>query len=172
MLKNKKLIKNYVLLFLIFVLVFFAVLYISKWYSVYRDYKLEIPVIRDTLSYEITAQDLDHYIMENPNTVVYMCTASSNSCRTFEKEFKKYVEKENLQNKIVYLNLSNSDVDTFVSDFNNKYNYKIKLTENYPALVEFTDGRVTGLIEGNEKEELTVSKVDDFITINHIKSDE
>ncbi len=160
--------KNYLILACICLFTVLLVLYICKWYQVYADYQKETPVIRGTLSYEITDAELDHYIMENPSCVVYMCTARSDRCRSFEKDFKRLIEKDNLQNNIIYLNLSDTDINRFVSEFNEKYHYKVKLTENYPALVEFTDGKITAFIEGNAQDNLTITKVSQFIDLHHI----
>lgn len=165
---EKKTLKNYLILALIFLVVILLVWYICRWYRVYAEYERQTPVIRETLSYEITVDDFEHYILENPSSVVYMCTAEEEKCRSFEKEFKKLVVQENLQDSIIYLNLSDTDVDSFITDFNNKYKYKIKLTNNYPLLVEFTDGKVTGLIEGENNKTLTISKTKQFIEIHKI----
>lgn len=160
--------KNYFILSLIVLCTIFIVWYVCRWYQVYSDYEMQTPVIRDTLSYEISYPEFDHYIMENPNCVIYMCTASDLNCRSFEKDFKKYVVKNNLQNDIIYLNLSDADKDGFVDKFNNSYKYKIKLTNNYPALVEFTEGNITGIVQGTDSKELTVTKVSQFIDLHHI----
>ena len=62
---NKKIVKNYFILALIFLAVVLLVWYICKWYTVCNDYKKEIPVIRGTLNYEITESDFEHYILES-----------------------------------------------------------------------------------------------------------
>ncbi len=170
--KNKKSIKNYIILIIIFGLTILLVWYISRWYQVYSDYQKETPVIRGTLNYEITGIDFDHYIMENPSSIIYMCTSSDDNCRYFEKDFKKFIVKNNLQDSIIYLNLSNTDIDKFITNFNNNYTYKVKLTKNYPALVEFSDGKITGLIEGEENKKLSITKVSQFIELHHITKDE
>lgn len=165
--------KNYLILAAIFILTILLVLYISKWYQVYSDYQKETPVIRGTLSYEITNAELDHYIMENPSCVVYMCTASSDNCRNFEKDFKKLIEKKDLQDSILYLNLSDiEDMNTFVNEFNDKYDYKVKLTGNYPALIEFNEGKITAFIEGSKNNSLTITKASQFIDLHHIGEEE
>ena len=97
-----------------------------------------------------------------------MCTASDYKCRNFEKGFKKVVLKKELQNSIVYLNLSNIDRESFLNEFNNKYNYKYKLTSNYPAIVMFEDGKVINLVQGNDKDALTVEEAKQFIEINKL----
>lgn len=170
--ESKKSLKNYVILGFIFLIVILVVWYINRWYQVYSDYQKETPVIRGVLTHEITLLDLDYYIMENPSSVVYMCTARDDRCRDFEKDFKRLIEKENLQNNIIYLNLSGEDKEEFVNDFNSKYNYKVKLKGNYPVIIEFTDGKITGLIEDSEKSHLTLSKVEQFMEIHHVMKEE
>ena len=44
---------------------------------------------------------IEHYVMENPTTVFYMCTAASEACRDYEKDLKKLVEKDELQSTII-----------------------------------------------------------------------
>lgn len=168
---KKKELKNYFILIGLFLLGVCITLYLCKCYSVYSEYKKEVPVIRDSLL-EITYDDLEHYIMENPSTVIYMCTASDDVCRGFEKDFKKLVEKKELKDTIVYLNLSNLDQDDFVNSFNSKYNYKNKLTTNYPALVIFDEGNVSSMIQGSKSHKLTVSRTKQFLELNNINEGE
>ena len=165
--KERSLFKRYLILAFIFILCMGLVIYLCKWYKVYDDYQKEIPVIRDTLS-EITDVDLEHYILDNPTTVIYMCTASDEVCRGFEKDFKKLVIKKEYTDKIVYLNLSGLDQEKFVEDFNNKYNFKIKLTVDYPAVVMFEDGKITSLLQENDKRDFTISTVKDYLELNMI----
>ena len=165
--KERSLFKRYLILAFIFILCMGLVIYLCKWYKVYDDYQKEIPVIRDTLS-EITDVDLEHYILDNPTTVIYMCTASDEVCRDFEKDFKKLVIKKEYTDKIVYLNLSGLDQEKFVEDFNNKYNFKIKLSVDYPAIVMFEDGKITSLLQENDKRDFTISTVKDYLELNMI----
>lgn len=166
--KEKKIpFKNYVILGALFIFGMALTIYLCNWYKVYDDYQKQIPIIRGTLS-EITTEELDHYVLENPTTVIYMCTASDYVCRNYEKDFKKLVENNNLQDTIIYLNLSNVNISEFVDNFNNSYNYKVKLTSSYPALVIFEEGRVVNLLQGSDEEALTVTKTKQFIDINKI----
>lgn len=159
--------KNYLIIALIFLATIGLTIYLCNCYSVYNEGTKEIPVIRGTLS-EITSEDFEHYILENQSAKVYMCTASNQTCRNFEKDFIKLIKRKNLQDEIVYLNLSNVDQDTFVNNFNTKYNFKIALTTNYPAIVIFEDGKIVSILQGTTDEELTISKTKQFIEINKI----
>jgi hypothetical protein len=159
--------KNYLILAAIIAVCIGLVIYLCVWYHVFDEQKKDIPVIRGTLS-EINSDELDHYVLDNPSTVVYMCTSSSLECRSYEKDFKKLIENKSLQNYIVYLNLSNVDSTTFVNNFNNTYKYRIKLTSSYPALVIFEDGKVTSILEGTNNSKLTIDKTKQFIELNQI----
>lgn len=166
--KEKKIAaKNYIIITLIFAATICLTLYLCSCYNVYNESQKEIPVIRGTLS-EITDSDFEHYIMENQNSNIYMCTASNLKCRNFEKDFKKLLNKKNLQESFIYLNLSNTNQESFIKSFNEKYPYKIALTENYPAIVIFEDGKISNLLQKNKDEELTMSQVKQFIELNKI----
>jgi hypothetical protein len=166
-LPKKNIVNSYIILIVIFIVCMGLVLYFCKWYKVYDEYQKQTPVIRDSL-YEIVNDDLEHFVLENPSTVIYMCTASDNACRSFEKDFKKLIAQEELNDEIVYLNLSDLDQDEFVRNFNEKYNYKIKLTTHYPAFVVFEDGKVVSVLQSSEDETLTTSKVKQFLELNNI----
>ncbi len=163
----KKKVKNYFILILIFVLGIGITLYLSRLYHVYDEYQKQTPVIRGAVS-ELTNEELEHYLLENPTTVLYMCTASDMLCRNFEKDFKKLIEKDNLQEKIVYLNLSDIDQKEFVDSFNEKYPYRNKLTSRYPAIVLFEEGKIINILQGSSKEKLTIKKTEQFIDLNNI----
>lgn len=167
---KKKRFKNYVLLIVVFALSCGFTLYLCKWYEVYNEYKKETPVIRGTLS-EIVYEDLDHYVVDVPSSIVYLCTSNADECRSFEKNFKKYVVKNNLSDSIVYLNLTGVDQESFVNEFNEKYNFKIKLNGKYPAFVSFRDGKVDAILQGTDSKKVTISKVDSFIDMNMNEED-
>ncbi len=165
--KERSLFKRYLILVFVFIVCMGLVIYLCRWYKVYDDYQKEIPVIRDTLS-EITNVDLEHYILDNPTTIIYMCTASDEVCRNFEKDFKKLVIKKEYTDKIVYLNLSGLDQEKFVEEFNEKYKFKIKLSIDYPAIVMFEDGKISALLQESDKRDFTISTVKDFLELNMI----
>lgn len=164
---KQKRIKNYILLVVIFALGIGITMYVCSCYKVYDDYQKQTPIIRGTLS-EITNEEITHYILENPTTVIYMCTSSDDVCRQYEKGLKKLIHNTNLSEYIVYLNLSEINQDEFVEQFNNTYPYKVKLTTSYPAFVVFEDGEIKYILQGNKENPLTISKTKQFIELNHI----
>ena len=168
---QKNYVKNYIMLFILFGCCIFLTLYFCKWYEVYEEYEKETPVIRDSLS-EITSEDLDHYVIDTPSIIIYMCTANDDECRSFEKDFKKYINKNDITDEVTYLNLTGVDKDQFVKDFNEKYNFKIKLNGHYPTFVAFQDGKITSILQGKKDKKITISKVRSFLELNLLEEEE
>ncbi len=168
---QKNYVKNYVILILLFGSCIFLTLYLCKWYEVYKEYEREIPVIRGVL-YEITPEDLEHYVIDNSSAVIYLCTANGEECRSFEKDFKKYVQKNGISEEVVYLNLTGVDQEAFLDDFNRQYPNKHKLNGKYPAFVVFQDGKVSSILQGGKNVKITISKVQNFLEVNLLDEEE
>ena len=160
-------IKNYFILGIIFLVTIFVTLYFCNWYNVYNEYAMETPVIRGTL-FELIPDEIDHYIQENPTAILYFCTSKSLDCRNYEADLKKIVEKKELQDAIVYVNLTDVSLSSFTKTFNHSYPYKISLKNNYPAIVMFEDGKIRAILQGEKKKKLTISKTKQFIELNMI----
>lgn len=159
--KNKITIKSYVQVALLILVTVVIVLYLSSWYASYKKDKLSIPVINGTLS-EIRYEELDPYLKENNGTLyLYMCTSDEDICRNFEKEFIKIIDKKDLYDKILYLNLTNVDnKNDFLKEFNRKYS-KNKKVSAYPIIVKFTNGKVNKII-GNSHG-LTINELKKYL---------
>ena len=165
--KQKKKVKNYIILVFVVLLFVGLVLYLCKWYKVYDEYQKDIPVIRDSLQ-EIVNEDLEHYILDNPSSLIYICTANDENCRDFEKKFKKLIEKDELADEIIYLNVTGIDQDSFVNSFNEKYTKKKKLTTNYPAIVVFDEGKVVSILQAKKDSKVKIDDVKHFIKLNKV----
>ncbi len=141
--KNKT-IKNYFILFGIFIVTFVICFYLFSWIKQYNEVKLGEPIIANTLK-EIKYDNLDNYLKENEVVAVYMCTTYESSCRIFEKKFSTFVKEQSLTDNILYLNLGYKSVENNLLDnLYNKYKneYLIKKITNYPTIVIFNNGKI------------------------------
>ena len=169
--KQKNYFKNYIILGILFVVCIAITLYFCKWYEVYQEYEKEIPVIRDSLI-EINPEDLEHYIADTSSTIIYMCTATDQRCRSFEKDFKKYIHKNEITDEIVYLNLTNVNQKSFTQEFNEKYPNKIKYNGKYPAFVVFQDGKIVSILQESKTKKITISKVENVLELYLLEEEE
>ena len=164
--KNKKLVRNYIITLILFIACFGLVLYLRELYRVNEAEQKKIPVIQGYIS-EIYSDDLEHYIMDNPNGVIYMCIANDENCRTFEREFKKLLKKDEYNDNLAYLNLMDVDQNKFLEEFNSKYIYKVKLSKDYPAFVLFEEGKVKSILQDKSRK-LDIVKVKHFLELSEI----
>ena len=158
--KNKK--KNYITLTIIYVLVIALVLYAASWYQTYKEYQSTIPVLRNTVS-EITTTELNHFVLENPDGVVYMCVANDNNCRSFDTSLKKELLKNGLQTSITYIDLQDiTSKEEYINSILNTYGDGGNIT-NTPLFLAFEDGKIVSSLGTTDTTKLTTIDAIKFI---------
>ncbi len=151
-------VRNYFIYFLVVLFTISLVIYLRSWYRSYLAYQLTIPVI-DGYLHEIKYNELDNYILENPDFVLYMCTSNDKECRDYEREFRKIVRKYNLKDRIIYLNLTdhikNKD-NTLLNinlDISSMMNEEL-FFHSYPSISIFKEKKLHDLIIVNNSSTL------------------
>ena len=159
--KNKK--KNYVTLTIIYVLVIALVLYVASWYQTYNDYKSTIPVLRNTHP-PLNTTELDHYILENSDVVVYMCIANDKECRNLDTSLKKELLKNGLQTNITYIDLQEvTSKKDYIDSIFHTYNNTSTNISGVPLLLAFKDGKIVSYLESTDNMKLTAKDTIKFI---------
>ena len=160
---------HYFQLILIIILTILISLILRNWYVSRINYENNIPILTDILQVQIHADEIYDYIRENENVVIYMGVADDDECRSFEKDFHEIIVRENLQEVITYLNLSNiNNRKDFLKEFNKFYGSDVK---GYPSFVVFADGKVSAVLSVEIGDELKIEKVQQFLKQNKIASD-
>ena len=127
-------VKNYVYLGLIFLGTVLILYYVYLWYRTYKQDELNKSIMSDYLTV-IHYNEIDNYIAENGNAVVYVSKMGDEQINKFEKNFRNTIVDNNLRNAILYLDVSNESVDSYSS--------KLKIDDNLPYVVVYTGGEVT-----------------------------
>lgn len=137
--KNKELLrevpkKNYLYLFLILLGSILFIIYLYTWYEAYNESKMNTTIMDKYLTV-INYNELDNYIIENKDAVIYVSILGNEDINKFERKFKNLISENNLRNEILYLNISNENID--------KATKKLKIDQNFPYLVVYTNGVIT-----------------------------
>ena len=104
---------------------------------------------------QITVEDIDQYILEHPDTILYIKYKDQN-LSLFESDLKRKVEKNNLSDDIVYVLYGSNDISA-ISKILRKYNFNKDIGDNSLILVMINKKIQTyKIISKNEK-------MDDFI---------
>ena len=165
--EKNQLIVRYFILFGILVFSILLMLGARTLYLNDQAYQKTIPILENVL-FEIHPEELDTYIVEDDDALIYVGVPSDDDCRTFEKDFKPYVEENGFQGVITYLNLGTvTDMDQFYRDFNAKYAYKGSLTQ-YPSFIQLKEGKIDSVLTSSET--LDIMEVDQFLRKNGLDS--
>lgn len=157
-------IKNYIKLGIILLISIFALFYLYLWYKTYEENRLNTPIMDNYLSI-INYNELEDYLIENKDTILYLSKLNDNTIRDFEKKFKTIILDNALKNKILYLDLTNE-----LKDNNNQ----IKITNNYivnpdniPLIVIIKNGQVTETYNIKE-DNYDQNKLESFLDQNNL----
>lgn len=154
--------KNYIIVGIIFCLSFTLILLGGKWYKNYREYQLTIPVISGYVN-EVSKQEIDNYLLENNDTMIYIGKSDDNNCRTLEKDLKTFIKKYNLRDQIIYIDLNKmNDKETFIRNFNNKYATN-KQIDTYPAFVILEDSKILDLVSKTKTQPLNIDDIEQLL---------
>lgn len=134
---KNKISKNYIILGLILIITIIIATYFFKWYNTYQESKLNTMILDEYLQV-IRYNELEDYLMENKDAIIYISKLRNQEIRTFEKKFKNLIIKYNLNNDILYLNTT----DEIDSSFNVESITKNNSIKDLPLLIIYKDGKI------------------------------
>ena len=121
---------------------------------------MNTPVLEGVVTHQIKSNEIYNFINDNDTALIYMCVANDNNCRNLEKDMKKLISNNSLEDVIVYLNLSdNTDISKFYSELVNNYNYDKELKE-YPTFLYFENSKINKSLSGKD---ISVNDVENFL---------
>lgn len=129
--------KNYILLSVILIISVVLVIYFYMWYGTYEENRLNSSIMDKYLTV-INYNELDNYLVENNDVVIYISKLEDNDIRAFEKKFKNVIDYNSLNNKILYLNLTNEIKNNKLYE-NIKAKYGIS---DLPSIVIYRNGLI------------------------------
>lgn len=137
--------KNYIILSVIIVVTLLLLYYFYVWVDVYKDSKINIPIM-DKYMDVINYNELDNYLVENPDTILYVSILDNEEIRKFEKELKNQFKEKKINNKLLYLDitslLSNKSI---VNEMKNKYYVNNLSMVDVPSILVFSLGELKSI---------------------------
>ena len=110
------------------------------------------PMILDVVKV-IKYDDLDNYLQENPDVVLYINNSNRKVKKSFEKDVKKLIEEKEIEQYIVYIERTPEVVK------------KYDLKNNNPIFIAYQNGVITEILS---KDEYTVKDVESFLVRNKV----
>lgn len=162
--KNEsKPLKNYLIAFLIFIIVILLTFYIFSWYKIYEEKKMVSPF--SVFCSQLEYSELGNSLIETPNNYfIYVSSSNNSKIYNLEKKIKKIVVDNDLQGKIYYLNVANEKKDAnFYENINNKLNLSDKKITHLPAIIYYNGTAAEDVINSNDKELFSVNEFNKLI---------
>ena len=137
--------KNYVILGVIVVITLFLLSYFYMWVDAYKESKISIPIM-DKYMTIINYNELDNYVVENPNTIVYVSVLEDEKIREFEKQLKNKYKDDVIERDVLYMNITDDIKDNVVKkEMINKYFVNNLDITNVPCVLVFEDSKLESI---------------------------
>lgn len=137
--------KNYIILGLVVLLTLGLVYYFYLWYITYEESKLN-ETIMDRYLEVINYNELNDYIVENRNAMIYTSVLEDNDIRKFEIKFKNIVVKNALKDKILYMDMTDIFEDKIkYTELRNSYQINNYNITNVPCILVFKDAKLVDI---------------------------
>ena len=94
--------KNYVILGVVILVSLLIVYYLYMWFTAYKSTK-EGEVILDKYMTVINYNELDDYLVENPDGIIYVGILNDEDITKFEKKFKNSIKNNKINKEVLYL---------------------------------------------------------------------
>lgn len=138
-------VKNYIILGVVMFVTMLILYYFYCWVDVYKESKINIPIL-DKYMTVINYNELDNYIVENPNTIVYVSVLEDEKIREFEKEFKNKYKNKDIKNEVLYMNITDDINDNDIkNEMVSKYSINSLDMTDVPSLLIFNDGELSSI---------------------------
>ena len=134
--------KNYVYLGLIFILSLMVIYYCYMWYQSYKESLLQNSIMDDYLNV-IHFNEVDDYIIENKNALVYVSVLGDEEINEFELNFVNTIADYSLRDVLLYMDVSSLDKSVVDNKFGN--------SSDYPFIVVYTNGKITDVYNISDK---------------------
>ena len=158
--------RNYIILGIVLVVTFLLLYYFYMWVDVYNESKINRPIL-DRYMDIINYNELDNYLVENPDCIIYVSVLENMEIREFEKKFKVSFKNNELDKDILYMDVTNDINDKILrNELHDKYSIE---RNSMPYVIVFEDGVKKSLYSVYENG-MNVDRMINFI--NNIKLDD
>ena len=161
--------KNYFILGVVLLLTVLAVYYFYMWNKAYNESKINEPVL-DKYMTVINYNELEDYLIENPDTIIYTSILEDKDIRSFENRFKNYIRNDKLDHDVLYMDITSEiKSNNKKNDMMKKYSVKYANILDIPNVMVFENGKLK-MIYNIQDNDYDVKKTVEFI--NSIKINE
>lgn len=158
--------KNYIILGIVILVSLLIIYYFYMWVSAYKDAKENVSVL-DNYMNVINYNELDNYIVENPDSIIYVSIVDDIEINKFDKKLANSIKSNDFNKDVLYMNITETIKDDSIKrEMIEKYSLKYADITDVPNIIVFEDGKLISIYNIKDNG-YSVSKVVEFV--NNIK---
>lgn len=151
--------KNYLILVLLLAVSSIIVLYFINWY---KEFQRHTSILPEYIS-EIKYVEIDNYIIENPDFVIFLSSKENNKTTNLEKNLKNWLVSKNLIKKIIFM-----DIDQFdIKQFSKKYCDDFIKTKKDVMVIVVENQKVKNILSKSANE-IKIDDIKEFLKENGV----
>ena len=161
-------VKNYVILSIVIFVTILLLFYFYLWYLTYEESKLNNQIM-DRYLQVINYNEMDDYLIENKDAIIYVSVLENQKIRNFEIDFKETIIENSLKKEILYLDLTEIYNDkSELSKAKEKFKINDKNISNVPCILVFEEGQLTEIYDIKEKD-YDIEKIEEILKEEGLK---
>lgn len=143
--------KNYVILVVLILGVIAACFVFNNMYknSVNTTYSSSVKEVVNQITYD----DLENYLQENPDVVIYIYDDTKKNGKETDRDFKKIIVDNDIQHYVAYINKDDDVIK------------KYDLSSNNPIFIAYQGGVITEILN---KESYSSDEIQSFLVRNKV----
>ena len=158
--------KNYIILGIVILVSLLIIYYFYMWVSAYKDAKENVSVL-DNYMNVINYNELDNYIVENPDSIIYVSVVDDIEINKFDKKLANSIKNNDFNKDVLYMNITETIKDDSIKrKMIEKYSLKYADITDVPNIIVFEDGKLISIYNIKDNG-YSVSKAVEFV--NNIK---
>lgn len=133
--------KNYLLLAIILLATTLLCIYFSSWYKMSEEAKMPKGIMTAFLP-EVKIEELNNFLLENENLILYVSSSGDESIKRFEKNIHDYIAKDGYTHYFAYIDTTDVDMDTLKRELQPKTKQKKINFSLTPNMYVFKEGEL------------------------------
>ena len=115
------------------------------WFDAYNESKLNKPILNKYMDV-INYNELDDYLVESPDAIIYVSILEDSEIRSFEKKFKSILRTNQVEQDVLYMDITEELKDSKIKrEMISKYNFNGTNISNVPVIMVFDNGELSNI---------------------------
>ncbi len=144
--------RNYYMVLVVSILIVIISLYIRTFYFSYKNNKVNDSVFYDKAINQINIQDLNFAMSETSEAILYVSYIGPSRIKNMEKKLLKEIEKNNISDKIIYLNITEyRENDEYIDILKKEFPMLGDNIKKCPMFIYIKDGQAVEVVDSSKK---------------------